>query len=363
MQKIHVGVIGCGNISGIYLQNLTGIFADRVHVAAVCSRTVEKAQAAAAKYGAEKVYATAEELVEDDSIQLVLNLTPPNQHTSLNLLALEHGKHVYCEKPLAITREDARKQLDLARQKGLKLGCAPDTFLGAGLQTARKLLDDGAIGDIVSVNAAMHSHGVEHWHPSPEFYYKRGGGPMFDMGPYYLTALVSLAGPVEAVSAYGRVTFPQRKITSQPRYGQVIDVEVPTHMAGVMRFVSGAVGTITTTFDVYDDHQACLEIFGTRGSLRLPDPNKFGGPVQLLRAGELAYAEVPLTHAYAENSRGLGVWDMCRALQEGGAARTDAALACHVVDLMCAFHDAAQNGHECILASTCHRPAAMEGNI
>ena len=351
MRRVGVGVIGCGNISGIYLQNLTGVFSDAVEVLGVCSRTADKARAAAERYGIPRVYGTVEDMLADDAIKVVLNLTPPDQHAPINMMALEKGRHVYCEKPLAVKREEGLKQVQLAREKGLLLGGAPDTFLGAGLQTARRLLDEGVIGDIVAVNASMRSHGVEHWHPSPEFYYKPGGGPMMDMGPYYLTALVSLAGPVEEVSAFGGISFPRRRITSQPRFGQLIDVEVPTHMAGVMRFRSGAVGSITTTFDVYDDHQACLEVFGTKGSLRLPDPNKFGGPVMVIRAGEKEYREAELEADYQENSRGLGLWDLCRALHENRPARAGADMFYHVLDVMCAFHEAADTGRHIAIES------------
>ena len=359
MRRINVGVVGCGNISGIYLTNLTGMFAGIVNVVAVCDLIPEKALDAKERYNIPKAYFTDEEIMADDEIELIVNITTPDQHCPVNLMALRSGKHAYCEKPLAICRADGERQVALAREKGLLLGGAPDTFLGVGIQTCRKLIDDGEIGDVVAVNASMRCRGHESWHPSPAFYYQAGGGPMFDMGPYYLTCLVNLAGAVESVMAYTRITFPQRTITPQPLCGTVMDVEVPTHIAGLMKFKNGAIGTLTTSFDVYDDHQACVEVFGSRGSIQVPDPNGFGGPVRLLRPGG-GYEEVPIPFGYCENSRGLGVADMCRSILEGGAPRADCAQTFHVLDLMCAFHESAEKGAEVSLRDGFERQPALD---
>ncbi len=360
MKKVNIGIVGCGNISGIYLTNLTGMFRGVVNVVAVCDLIEERALAAQQKYDIPKAYFTDEDIMADEEIELIVNLTTPDQHCLVNTLALNAGKHAYCEKPLATRREDGEAQVKLAKEKGLYLGGAPDTFLGGGIQTARKLIDDGWIGDVVALNASMRCHGHESWHPGPAFYYQFGGGPMFDMGPYYLTAMVNLAGAVESVNAYTRITFPQRLITSQPLYGTLVDVEVPTHIAGLMRFENGAIGTITTTFDVYDDHQACLEVFGSRGSIIVPDPNTFGGPVRLMRAGARSYEEVPVVYDYQENSRGLGVADMCVAIREGRPARANCQQTFHVLDLMCAFHDAADAAAQHKMGSAYERQPALE---
>ena len=346
MNKVNIGIVGCGNISDIYLTNLTGMFADRVNVVAVCDLIPERALNAQKEYGIPKAYFTDEEIMADDEIELIVNITTPDQHCPVNLMALNAGKHAYCEKPLAVCREDGEKQVKLAKEKGLLLGGAPDTFLGGGIQTCRKLIDDGWIGDVVAVNASMRCRGHESWHPSPAFYYKVGGGPMFDMGPYYLTCLVNLVGAVDSVMAYTRITFPQRLITSEPLRGTLVDVEVPTHITGLMKFANGAIGTLTTSFDVYDDHQACIEVFGSRGSLIVPDPNGFGGPVKLLRGTGTAYEEVPVVYDYRENSRGVGVADMCTALREGRKPRANCEQTFHVLDLMCAFHESSQAGAE-----------------
>jgi predicted dehydrogenase len=209
-------------------------------------------------------------LLSDPEIQIVVNLTIPKAHAEVCLQALEVGKHVYVEKPLATTREDAQKIIIKAKEKGLKVGCAPDTFLGGGIQTCRKLIDDGWIGTPVVSTAFMTCHGHESWHPDPEFYYKKGGGPMLDMGPYFLTALVNLMGPVQRVSGSAQITYPERTITSKPKYGDRIEVQVPTHVAGVLDFKSGAVGTIITSFDIWAANLPRIELYGSAGTLSVP---------------------------------------------------------------------------------------------
>lgn len=357
MEKVKVGVIGCGNISSIYLKNLTQVF-QNTEVVACADLLLERAQEKAEEFGIPKA-CSVEELLADEEIRIVVNLTIPNAHAEVSLAALEAGKSVYVEKPLAITREDGQKVLRLAEEKGLLVGCAPDTFLGGGLQTCRKLIDDGWIGRPVAATAFMLCHGHESWHPSPEFYYQVGGGPMFDMGPYYLTALVSLMGPVKRVTGSANITFPQRTITSQPKYGKVIDVEVPTHVAGVMDFENGAIGTIITSFDVWSAQVPRIEIYGTAGTLSVPDPNTFGGPVWIKRADMKEWMETPLTHGYGENSRGIGVADMASALLYGRGHRASGAMAYHVLELMHGFHDAANREQHYQMQSTCERPEPL----
>jgi predicted dehydrogenase len=205
----------------------------------------------------------------------------------------------------------------------------------------------------------MMGHGHESWHPDPAFYYQPGGGPMFDMGPYYLTALVYLMGPVKRVTGSTRITFPERTITSKPKHGEKITVRVPTHIAGVMDFANGAVGTIITSFDVWGHSLPPIEIHGTEGSLSVPDPNTFGGPVKLRKAGEREWRDVPLTHIYEQQYRGLGVADMAYALQTGRAHRANGELTYHVLDIMHAFHDSSDAGQHVMLQSTCTRPSAL----
>ncbi len=353
---VGVGVIGCGNISGIYLQTARRL--EILDVVACADLDLERARARAAEYDVPRA-CTVEELLADPAVDLVINLTVPAAHGEVGLMALEAGKSLYNEKPLAIDREDARRLLERARQRGLLLGGAPDTFLGAGLQTCRKLLDDGWIGAPVAATAFMLGHGAESWHPDPAFFYQRGAGPMLDMGPYYLTALVTLLGPVRRVTGSTRASFPERTITSAPKYGETVLVEVPTHVAGVLDFASGPVGTIVTSFDVWASETPRLEIYGSAGTLSLPDPNTFGGPVRVRRAGADTWSEAPLTHGYATNSRGLGVADMAYALRSGRSPRASGELTYHVLDVMQSFEEASTEGCHVAIESSCERPAPL----
>ncbi|HWQ11506.1 MAG TPA: Gfo/Idh/MocA family oxidoreductase [Roseiflexaceae bacterium] len=351
-----IGIIGAGNISGIYLEN--GKVFEALDIVALADIDMDRARARAAEYGVPKA-CTVEELLADPEIQIVINLTIPDAHGPVALAALEAGKSVYNEKPLAVSREDARKMLALAQARGLRVGCAPDTFLGGGIQTCRKLIDDGWIGVPVAATAFMMSHGPESWHPNPGFFYQPGAGPMFDMGPYYLTALVALIGPVARVTGSARITFPERTITNQWNYGEKIPVNTPTHVAGIMDFASGAVGTIITSFDVWSANLPRIEIYGSEGTLSVPDPNTFGGPVLVRRMGASAWNEVPLTHGFTKNSRGLGVADMATAMRSGRPHRASGELAYHVLDLMHAFHEASREGRHVEITSGCPRPAPL----
>jgi predicted dehydrogenase len=355
MERVKVGMIGCGNISGIYLKNLTGVFRD-AELVAVADLVPEKAEAAAREHGLRAV--SVDSLLADPAIRIVLNLTTPLVHAEVNDRVLSSGKSVYVEKPLGVTREQGAKTLALAHEKGLRVGCAPDTFLGGGIQTCRKLIDDGWIGTPIAATAFMTCRGHESWHPAPEFYYKRGGGPMFDMGPYYLTALVNLMGPVRRVTGSNRITFPQRLITSQPKQGTVMAVEVPTHVASVLDFQNGAVATTIMSFDVWAAELPRIEIYGTEGSLSVPDPNGFGGPVRLMRKGG-SWTEMPLSHGFVADSRGIGLNDMAAAIRDGRPHRASGDLAFHVLDVMQAVHESSDRGCHVEISSPCARPAAM----
>ncbi len=353
MTKTRIGIIGCGNISGIYLKSPATF--PILEIAAVADVVGELASAKAQEYNISKC-CTPDELLRDPEIDIVVNLTPPAAHAEIVLGAIENGKSVYTEKPLAVKREDGKKILEAARAKGVRVGGAPDTFLGAGLQTCRKLIDDGWIGTPVAATAFMLSHGPEGWHPNPDFFYQPGGGPMFDMGPYYLTALTHLLGPVKRVTGTARASFSERVATSSARYGEKIAVDTPTHVTGILDFKSGPVGTLITSFDVWSHRLPCIEIYGSEGSLAVPDPNTFGGPVQVRRAGQKEWNQIPLTHPHAENSRGLGVADMAAAIHAGRPHRAAGELAYHVLDLMHAFHDASKSGRHIEVESTCERP-------
>lgn len=357
MDKTKIGIVGCGNISSIYLKNCQQMF-DILQAVACADLIPERAQAQAEKYGVPRA-CTVEELLADPEIEIVVNLTIPQAHFDIAMQAIEAGKSVHNEKPLALTREQGQALLRAAEQRGVRVGCAPDTFLGGGHQTCRKLIDDGWIGEPIAATAFMLCHGHESWHPSPAFYYQPGGGPMFDMGPYYLTALINLMGPIERVSGEASITFPKRTITSQPLYGTVIEVETPTHIASTFRFVNGAIGTMITSFDVWHHNLPRIEVYGTEGTLVVPDPNGFGGPVRIRRAGDDDWHQVPLTHGYTENSRGIGVADMAYALRSGRPHRTSGTLAYHVLDVMQATLDAPLSEAYVRVQSTCERPTPL----
>ncbi|HEV2121571.1 MAG TPA: Gfo/Idh/MocA family oxidoreductase [Chloroflexota bacterium] len=356
VEKVKVGIIGCGVISGIYLKNLPTF--DLVEVVACADVLLERAQARAAEYNVPQAY-TPDQLLADPAIDLVVNLTIPKAHAEVALAAVDAGKSVYNEKPIAVEREAGQELLRRANAKEVLVGGAPDTFLGAGLQTCRQLIDEGAIGEPVAATAFMAGHGPESWHPDPAFFYKTGGGPMFDMGPYYLTALVSLIGPIRRVAASARISFPERTITSKEKHGEKIQVETPTHFSGTLDFASGAIGTMITSFDVWSHSLPRIEIYGSEGTLSVPDPNTFGGPVRIRKGREKEWQEVPLTHGWAENSRGLGVADMAHALRSGRPHRASGALTYHVLDVMHAFLDSSAAGQHIHPESTCDRPAPL----
>lgn len=334
MAVTKIGFVGVGDISGIYLENITNMFRD-LEVVAVCDLVKEKALKAQEKYNIPKIYDTMHELFADAEVDIVLNLTRPYEHFEVSKAALLAGKPVYSEKPLAATLKEGKELVQLAQEKGLLLGGAPDTFLGAGIQTCKKLIDDGFIGRPIGAAAFMICHGHETWHPDPEFYYKHGGGPMMDMGPYYITALVNLLGGVDNVMSVANKSFETRTITSEQHYGEIINVDVPTHVNGILNFRNGAVGTITTTFDVYYPSQARLEIYGSEGTLFVPDPNYFGGPIKLLKPTQGEACEMPLCFNYKENSRALGLNGMATALKNGEKTfECDCTQTYHVLEIM-----------------------------
>lgn len=358
---VNVGIIGCGNISGIYFENLINLF-QNTNVFACADINLQAAKNASEKWNV-PVFSVDEMLASPD-IQIILNLTTPDAHFDLCKRALKSGKNVYVEKPLSLTFEQGCELVELASSKGLLLGCAPDTFLGGGIQTCRKLIDDDFIGEPIGATAFMMCHGHESWHPSPEFYYKVGGGPMFDMGPYYLTTLVFLMGSVTEVAGLTNKTFEKRTITSQPKYGQIIDVEVPTHVMGLLRFKNGGIGNIITSFDVWNSTLPRIEIYGTKGTLIVPDPNTFGGPVLLSTLDGSGFKEIPLTHIYTENCRGLGVADMAQCILENRTNnRASGLLANHVLEIISAIHTASDQKILYQMKTKVSKPEPMPNNL
>lgn len=360
MKPVQVGVVGCGNISDIYFDVARKF--DVLQIARCCDLDSAKAASQAAKHRLPSSCGL-DELLADPAIEIVLNLTVPHAHAEVALKALQCGKSVYGEKPLAVRLEDGRQIVEQARAAGLLVGSAPDTFLGAAQQTARRAIDSGIIGRPIAANAFMLSQGVEHWHPNPEFYYKSGGGPMFDMGPYYIASLVNLLGPVKRVTGSVNMLTPQRTISSKPRAGQVIQVEVPTHVCSLLEHEGGAITTLVTSFDVKATALPNIEIYGSGATLSVPDPNMFGGNVKYRAAGSRWWKKVKQVHHYAGNSRGVGLAEMAAAKRAGRPHRASGDLGLHTLEVMHAIHMAATEGRHVDIASRPSRPEPMNPQL
>lgn len=356
MKKMKAGIVGCGNVSEIYAQ--AGKRFRNWEIVACADLDFARAHALAEKHGIPRPL-RVEQLLADGEVELVINLTTPEVHAEVGLGALKNGKHLYNEKPLAQKRRGAREMIGLARENDLLIGCAPDTFLGAGLQTCRKLIDEGAIGEPVAGAGFLLGPGVEHWHPNPEAFYKKGGGPLFDMGPYYLTALTTLLGPVHRVTGSARISFPERIISSQPLAGGKIEVGTPTHISAVLDFEAGPMVSLTTSFDVKAHSMPFIEVYGSEASLSLPKPDTFGGPVRIRRNGEQDWTEVTPEFGYSDDCRGLGVADLISALENKREHRANARTAYHVLDIMHSILDASESGRHVELNSSMTRPSPM----
>lgn len=364
MNSLRVGIIGAGNISGIYCDNLTKF--PSTELVAIADIDEARAKAQAEKHGIRSL--SVDELIASSDVDLILNITIPKVHGEVAIKALQAGKHVYNEKPLAICREDCQTMLALAEEKGLRVGCAPDTFLGAAHQRVRKLLDDGAIGVPVAVHGYMTSRGVESWHPNPEFFYKPGAGPMLDMGPYYLTAFVNMFGPIQRLASMTRTTFAERTITSEPLKGGIIKVETPTTFVTALQFEGGVVGQLTTTFDSHSfPGQPNIVVYGSEGTMVVPDPNSFNGwneassKITIRRGNgdeELFISDLP----FKDNSRGLGILDIAHAIEEGRDHRASGALAFHVLDTMLAAIESSDESRFITPSTQPARPAVIGEN-
>ncbi len=365
---MRVGVVGCGNISDIYLHNAPR-FRDIV-LTACADLNPEAATRQAVRYAIEA--RPIDELLGSDDVDIVLNLTIPDAHADVSLRALDAGKHVYSEKPLAIAVADGEAIIARAKAKGLRVGAAPDTVLGAGVQAARALVDAGAIGKPLTGFAAVMSHGMEHWHPNPAFFFRPGAGPVFDMGPYYLSALVTLLGPVASVVATGQIGFAERIVTTpgSPALGQSIKVETLTNVHALIEFASGAHVAFLASWDVWKHSMPPIELHGQKASLRLPDPNWFGGDLVIAGKDE-DWRKVPtdgktfgMTNWPAKgpkfaNDRGLGLADMARAIIDGHPHRASGDLALHVLAIMTGILEAATEGRRVAITPTCERPEPL----
>ncbi|SEB94405.1 Predicted dehydrogenase [Rhizobiales bacterium GAS188] len=372
MATLGVGIIGCGVISDIYMKNM-GKFQGLKLVACADIRE-DAARFAAERHGI--AARSIDAVLASRDIDIVVNLTVPAAHFEVSQAALLAGKHVFGEKPLCVEPEQGRSLVAQAAHRGLKLGCAPDTFLGAGGRLAREIVDSGKIGTILSGTCFLMSHGMEHWHPDPEFFFKRGGGPILDMAPYYLAALVNLIGPVASVQASTSAGFAERIVTAEgPRKGHAIKVETPTTVMALVRFANGADITFVMSWDVWKHGHPAIELYGTLGSLRVPDPNFFGGAVEYSERGgdwiSVDSSDKPFGKANwrspnwapampdRANYRCLGVAELASAAVRNTPHRSSGALASHVLDAMHAILGAGAHGGTVEVGSRIERPAAL----
>jgi predicted dehydrogenase len=345
---LRVGLVGIGTISGQYLHTLAGL--SEVDVVAAADLDPTRSVPGVRTL-------TPAELYASDDVDLVLNLTVPAAHAAVSLAAIAAGKHVYSEKPLALSTVEGHEVLAAAASAGVRVGCAPDTVLGTGTQTARRCVNEGAIGTPVAATAFMVTPGHERWHPSPEFYYQPGGGPLFDMGPYYLTALVTLLGPIRRVSGMASTPKAERTIGAGPREGTTFPVTTPTHITGTLEHESGALTTLLMSFDVWAANLPRIEVHGTAGSLSVPDPNGFAGDVTLFDTKE--WRPIPPTAGDPDAGRGTGVADLARALANNTPHRANGELAYHVLDVMESLLHATETGRTEAITSTCPTPASL----
>jgi predicted dehydrogenase len=359
MTALGIGLIGCGTISDAYLSG-----ADRfpfIKMIACADIDFEAAAAKARTHGLEALSVDA--LLSDQRIAIVLNLTTPQHHVGVGLSALRAGKHTYSEKPLGVSLEEAEKLMVAAAKTGLRVGCAPDTFLGGTHQTARKLIDEGAIGNPVAGTAFMMVPGHERWHPNPDFYYKTGGGPLMDMGPYYLTDLINLLGPVSSVCGTAKASYATRTIGSGDRQGAVIEVDVPTHISALLTFSNGAVVTLVTSFDVHKHNHNHIEIYGTEGSMVVADPNRFDGDV-LVSKGPEDWVSAGQAHLYGDgNYRIIGLADMAEAIAKERTHRASLELSLHVLEIMESISVSAETGRSVTLKYQCGQPLPLQSTL
>lgn len=364
-----IGIIGCGNISAAYLR-LAPLFKG-LEVRAVADMSMAAAEARAAEFGVRAM--TVDDLLAAKDIDIVVNLTIPDAHFPVTKRILEAGKHAYSEKPFVLTLAQGEELRRICKAKNLRVGSAPDTFLGGAHQAARWALDTGKVGKIIAGTAHVLGHGMEHWHPNPGFFFQPGGGPMLDLGPYYVTNLVQLLGPVKRVGALATASFPDRLVTAEgPMKGKTVPVDTPTNIHALLDFASGATVTLSTSWDVWAHRHANMELYGTEGSLFVPDPNFFGGKVEISGASaeisELAQPEHPFgvpnqdtPRGPVANYRAAGLADMAIAINEGRPHRCSMELALHVVEVMTACLKSGESGQFVTMTTTCERPAALSG--
>lgn len=362
MTTLGIGIMGCGNISAAYLR-LAPLF-NGIEVRAVADLNAEAAVARAEEFGVRAE--TPDGLLSAADIDIIVNLTIPAAHFEVSKAALEAGKHVYSEKPFVLSLEEGQALLALAEEKGLRVGSAPDTFLGGAHQAARAKLDSGDIGTVVGGTCHVMSHGMEAWHPNPDFFFQPGGGPVLDLGPYYVSNLVQLIGPVKTLTAMSSAGFKSRTIGNGPREGEEIPVDTPTNIHAILEFASGAIVTMGTSWDVWAHRHPNMELYGTGGSLYVPDPNFFGGTVEAVMPGEDPQTVSDNAHPFGvpnqdgrANYRVSGLADMAQAIDAGRDHRCNGKLALHVIEVLTGILEAGETGQRIEMQTTCDRPEAL----
>ncbi|WP_157014386.1 Gfo/Idh/MocA family protein [Mesorhizobium xinjiangense] len=364
--KLGVGIIGSGNISATYL-GLAPLFRG-IEMRACADIDTKAAEARAREYGVRAE--TVPGLLAADDIDIVVNLTVPGAHYEVSRDILEAGKHLYSEKPFVLSVEEGQDLAERAAKKGLRIGSAPDTFLGGSHQLARDLIDSGKLGRITSGTCHVMSHGMEHWHPNPDFFFQPGGGPILDLGPYYIANLIQLIGPVKQVAALATIPAPERTITSEPRHGETIKVATPTTIHALMEFANGAAVTFNASWDVWQHGHAPMELYGERGTVNVPDPNFFGGEVRFTNGADPASEPPQWDHPFGKpnqehahgmqaNYRTAGLADMALAIGEGRPHRCSLELALHTIDVMTGILESGETGRFVAMRTRCERPAPL----
>lgn len=358
MKKYKVGMIGAGAIAGQYLENAKAVYSDYFEIVAVADIFAEKAKERAEKYDVPS-FGTPDIVYNNPEIDLVINLTVPMAHEEVTVKALECGKHVYTEKPLACSREGMLHIMEVSKKTGKRVGCAPDSFMSAPAQTAKKALDEDWIGAPIGINAICAMRGNEYWRPDADFFYQKGAGPMMDMAPYYLNMFISLIGPIDSVQTMSRITWPERTIKVNPRRGEKISVEVPTYVSTALKFESGVIATFVNSFDIWKTQQPFIEIYGEKGTMVIPDPNRYKGDVLIRRFNDTEWRALPQFVEYAAYGRGIGIVDMIRSIAAGVPHKTNLDIAYHATDVILTMDEAGEAKRELKVNSTAQKPDGL----
>ena len=358
MKKYKVGLIGCGAISSHYLKFSKTVYSDYFEIVVLGDICVEKAQSRAEEYEIAR-YGTPDVVYNAEDIDIIINLTVPAAHEEVTIKALECGKHVYTEKPLACSREGMKHIMEVAEKCGKRVGCAPDSFMSAPAQTAKKALEEDWIGAPIGINAICAMRGNEYWRPDADFFYHKGAGPMMDMAPYYLNMFISLVGPIDSVQTMSKITWPERTIKVEPRRGEKIQVEVPTYVTSAMRFENGVIATFVNSFDIWRTQQPHIEVYGEKGTMVIPDPNRYKGDVLIRRFKDTEWRVLPQFVEYADYGRGIGIVDMIRAIEAGVPHKAGLEMAYHTTDVIMAMDEAGECGREIKIESTAMKPGGL----